>query len=83
MRILVVTQYYWPETFRINDLVTELVQRGHEITVLTGIPNYPEGTVHSEFALNPSKLSSCEVSMAPRFIKLLTLERSVVRGVFL
>jgi len=43
MRILVVTQYFWPENFRINDLVQGLVERGHSVTVLTGHPNYPEG----------------------------------------
>ena len=42
MRILVVTQYFWPENYKINDLVNELVQRGHNVTVLTGVPNYPE-----------------------------------------
>ncbi len=43
MRILVITQYFWPENFRINDLVTGLKDRGHEIIVLTGKPNYPSG----------------------------------------
>lgn len=43
MRILVVTHYFWPESFRINDVVHGLRERGHEVTVLTGIPNYPEG----------------------------------------
>jgi len=43
MKLLVVTQYFWPENFRINDLVTDLVGRGHEVTVLTGQPNYPSG----------------------------------------
>lgn len=43
MRILLVTQYFWPEGFRINDLVEGLIERGHEIVVLTGLPNYPEG----------------------------------------
>ncbi|MDC3312286.1 glycosyltransferase WbuB, partial [Alphaproteobacteria bacterium] len=43
MRILIITQYFWPENFRINDLATELAKRGHQITVLTGYPNYPEG----------------------------------------
>lgn len=43
MRILVVSQYFWPESFRINDLVTELASRGHEVAVLTGNPNYPAG----------------------------------------
>ena len=43
MKLLIVTQYFWPENFRINDLAMGLVERGHEVTVLTGIPNYPEG----------------------------------------
>jgi colanic acid biosynthesis glycosyl transferase WcaI len=43
MHILVVTQYFWPENFRINDLVSGLIERGNRVTVLTGIPNYPEG----------------------------------------
>lgn len=43
MKILVVTQYFWPEQFKINDLCIGLVERGHEITVYTGLPNYPEG----------------------------------------
>jgi colanic acid biosynthesis glycosyl transferase WcaI len=43
MRLLVVTQYFWPENFRINDLVATLVERGHEVMVLTGQPNYPSG----------------------------------------
>lgn len=43
MRILVVSQYFWPENFRVNELVAGLVDRSHEVTVLTGIPNYPSG----------------------------------------
>lgn len=43
MNLLVVTQYYRPETFRINDLVAALRSRGHSVTVLTGQPNYPGG----------------------------------------
>lgn len=41
--ILVVSQYFYPEQFRINDICTEWVKRGYEVTVLTGIPNYPQG----------------------------------------
>jgi len=40
MKILVVSQYFYPENFRINDLIFSLKERGHEITVLTGKPNY-------------------------------------------
>jgi colanic acid biosynthesis glycosyl transferase WcaI len=43
MRILVLTQYFWPENFKINDIALALKQRGHEVTVLTGKPNYPKG----------------------------------------
>lgn len=43
MRILIVTQYFWPENFRINDLCIGLKERNHEVTVLTGKPNYPSG----------------------------------------
>ncbi len=43
MKLLIVSQYFWPENFRINDLATELVSRGHAVTVLTGQPNYPSG----------------------------------------
>lgn len=54
MKILIVSQYFWPENFRINDLTQELVQRGHSVTVLTGIPNYPAGTVFEEYRQNPT-----------------------------
>ncbi len=43
MKILVISQYFYPENFKINDLVLGLKERGHEIAVLTGIPNYPTG----------------------------------------
>jgi glycosyltransferase involved in cell wall biosynthesis len=45
MHILVVTQYFWPEAFIINDLVRKLCDQGAEVTVLTGKPNYPEGEI--------------------------------------
>lgn len=43
MKVLIVTQYFWPENFRINDLALGLKERGHEVKVLTGKPNYPGG----------------------------------------
>ncbi len=72
MRILIVSQYFWPENFRINDLVKELVQRGHEVTVLTGIPNYPAGKVFDAYRLQPNSFDEYEgvkvfrVPMSPR-----------------
>jgi len=49
MKILVVTQYFWPENFRVNDLVEGLKENGHEITVLTGMPNYPAGKIYDGY----------------------------------
>ena len=45
MKILVVTQYFYPETFRVNTLCAELANRGHDVTVLTGYPQYPQGKI--------------------------------------
>ncbi|OGB76980.1 MAG: glycosyltransferase WbuB, partial [Burkholderiales bacterium RIFOXYC12_FULL_60_6] len=53
MKVLIISQYFWPENFRINDLVQELVQRGHSVAVLTGIPNYPAGRVFDAYRQNP------------------------------
>lgn len=54
MKVLIVSQYFWPESFRINDLSQGLVERGHEVTVLTGKPNYPEGSFFPGYsALRP------------------------------
>lgn len=43
MKILVICQFYYPEPFRITDICEELVRRGHEVHVVAGTPNYPEG----------------------------------------
>lgn len=43
MKILIVSQYFYPEEFKINDLARDLVIRGHKVSVLTGKPNYPKG----------------------------------------
>ncbi len=50
MNVLIVSQYFWPESFRINDLATGLVERGHQVTVLTGMPNYPQGKLFSGYS---------------------------------
>lgn len=45
MKLLVICQYYYPEPFRITDICESLVEKGHDVTVLTGLPNYPEGKI--------------------------------------
>ena len=46
MKILVVCQHYDPEPFRIGDICRALTERGHQVTVVTGQPNYPEGEIY-------------------------------------
>lgn len=45
MKILIISQYYYPEQFQINEIAPELVRRGHEVTVVCGLPNYPKGEI--------------------------------------
>ena len=45
MKVLILSQYFWPESFRINEVAQSLRDAGCEVTVLTGQPNYPDGAV--------------------------------------
>lgn len=49
--ILVISQYFYPEPFRINDMCAEWVKRGYKVTVVTGIPNYPQGKYYEGYSL--------------------------------
>lgn len=72
MRILVVTQYFWPEQFKILDLCNGLIERGHDVTVFTGLPNYPEGEFFKGYSyLGPyqeklGKIKIIRVPLIPR-----------------
>lgn len=50
IKVLIVTQYYWPETFRITEVAQSLREAGCDVTVLTGQPNYPEGVVQGGYS---------------------------------
>jgi colanic acid biosynthesis glycosyl transferase WcaI len=60
VRILILTQYFWPENFRVNDLASDLIARGHEVTILTALPNYPTGKVFEEYRSDPEKYAAYE-----------------------
>ena len=72
MKILIVSQYFWPENFRINDLAKGLTERGHQVTVLTGQPNYPGGTffpgygLFKNFKQNHEGIKILRVPLLPR-----------------
>lgn len=50
MKILIVTEVFYPENFLINDFAAEMVQRGHQVEVMTRQPSYPEGRVYEGYA---------------------------------
>jgi len=50
-RILVVCQHFWPESFRVNDICDSFIERGFDVEVLCGIPNYPEGQFYEGYGL--------------------------------
>jgi len=72
MKILVVTQYFWPEQFKINDLCEGLIERGHDVTVYTGLPNYPEGKFFKGYSFsgpyheNYGKIKIIRAPLIPR-----------------
>lgn len=49
MKILIISQYFYPESFRVNLLAKELVRRNHDVTVLTGYPQYPYGEIYDGY----------------------------------
>jgi glycosyltransferase involved in cell wall biosynthesis len=51
MKVLILTQYFWPESFRINEVAESLREAGCDVMVLTGQPNYPEGTIRAGYAM--------------------------------
>lgn len=68
MRILIVSQYFWPESFGINAIARSLKDRGAEVTVLTGKPNYPEGRVfegYSAWGFNNELYAGLEIVRLP------------------
>ena len=69
MKILVISQYYYPEPFRITDICEELVKMGHDVLVVTGTPNYPMGEIYkgyedgkkSDEVINGVKIHRCKI----------------------
>ena len=63
MKVLIVSQYFWPEYFRVNDLAIELSKKNIKVDILTGYPNYPGGVVYKEFNENKYNESSTESNL--------------------
>ncbi|NLW70252.1 MAG: glycosyltransferase family 4 protein [Eubacteriaceae bacterium] len=56
MKILVITQHYWPEQFNITEICEGLASKGHEVCVLAGLPNYPSGVIPEEYRRGKNRL---------------------------
>jgi len=72
LRILVISQYFWPETFRVNDIVEYLRKNNHYVDVLTGEPNYPQGKLFDEYKIDKKKFSNyygASVFRVPVFLR--------------
>ena len=67
-RVLILSQYFWPESFRINEVAQSLRTVGCDVSVLTGQPNYPEGRVfagYRAFATGREEFLGCPVYRVP------------------
>ena len=58
MNILIVSQYFWPENFRVNDIVKFLLSHKHTVDVLTAEPNYPDGKLFKEYKENKKNFNN-------------------------
>lgn len=56
-KILIISQYFWPENFRINDLAENWIKKGYEVEILTAKPNFPSGKLFEIYKNNPNKYS--------------------------
>lgn len=56
MKILMICQHYWPEHFQITEVCEELARRGHDVTALVGVPNYPTGVVPEDYLGGKNRL---------------------------
>lgn len=68
MRLLIVTQYFWPENFRVNDVAAELSKLGHDVSILTATPNYPNREVFAKVSLEddlPKNLEKLQIFRVP------------------
>ena len=70
LKILIVSQYFWPENFRVNDIATYFKKKGANVEILTGKPNYPGGNIYKDYKNNPSKyldFNGCKVFRVPMY----------------
>jgi len=68
LKILIVSQYFWPENFRVNDIVNYFKSKNADVEILTGKPNYPGGKLFEDYSKNPHKyqqFNGCKINRVP------------------
>ena len=71
-RILIISQYFWPEEFSINNVALELSSRGYCVDILTGLPNYPSGKLFPEYKKNRekfNKINNVKIYRVPMWLR--------------
>ena len=70
MKILFISQYFYPEVFKGNDIVFDFIKKGYDITVLTGKPNYPQGKFYKGYGFFSKKeeiINGAKILRTPLF----------------
>lgn len=80
MKLLFISQYFYPESFKGNDIVFDFIKRGHEVTVLTAKPNYPNGKFYEGYSFFNRKE---EVIKGARIIRTPIIPRGNGKGIYL
>lgn len=55
MNILVISERFYPEQFRINDICSTFVELGHSVTIITGLPNYPNIKIPEKYKIKENR----------------------------
>ena len=77
MRLIIVSQHFYPDSFRVNDIAFALREAGHEVRVITGLPDYDSGATPPEYRLFKKR---GEILGGVRITRVPTARRG--RGVF-
>lgn len=80
MNILIVTQYFYPENFKSNDIAFELSRRGHKVEAIVGIPNYPKGNYYKGYGIFKKRI---EVINGVKIYRTFQFPRKNSRAIYL
>jgi len=68
MRVCIITNHFYPEDFKVNDIAFELAKSGFEVTVITAVPDYPKGQFYDGYSIfkrSRENVNDCKVIRLP------------------